>query len=50
MKHFRLMSSTDADNYISQNWHKKMGFKEIGMLNDLNTSGEGELFLLKQLI
>lgn len=45
----QLMSSSDTDAARSQAWHRKMGFKESGLLVGLDPRGTGELFFLKDL-
>ena len=44
-----LISSTMPDNPISQKWHRRMGFIEIGFLAGINTGGVGEIFYRKEL-
>jgi GNAT superfamily N-acetyltransferase len=45
-----LLSSTDADNLISQQWHRAVGFEDAGILLGLNEGGVGELFFRKRLL
>lgn len=39
-----LFSSSQVNEMPPQEWHRKMGFTEVGIINGLNEGGYGELF------
>ena len=39
-----LLSSSQVDEASPQNWHRKKGFSECGILNGINEGGVGEVF------
>lgn len=46
----KLYSSSQIDEPPPQQWHRKMGFTECGVLNSINDNGVGELFFVKILL
>ncbi len=44
-----VLSSTMPDNLLSQNWHRKAGFRECGFWSEINRDGVGEIFYRKDL-
>jgi len=47
--HKLLLSSSETFEPRPQEWHRKRGFREAGILFGTNDSGAGELFFLKGL-
>lgn len=47
--HSALLSSVQLDNPSAQEWHRKLGFEECGILNGINRGGIGEVFFRKSL-
>ena len=47
--HAALYSSSQADEPEPQAWHRRVGFKECGILTGLNDGGVGEVFFRKSL-
>lgn len=47
--HADLYSSSQANEPEPQAWHRRMGFKECGLLAELNEGGIGEVFFRKRL-
>ena len=45
----RLLSSSTANESDPQAWHKKVGFKEVGLVDEINIDGVGEKFFLKNI-
>ena len=45
----RLLSSSTANDSDPQAWHKKVGFKEVGLVDEINIDGVGEKFFLKNI-
>lgn len=39
-----VLSSSQVNEIEPQEWHRKMGFQECGIINGLNECGYGELF------
>ncbi len=44
-----LYSSSQVNEPPPQEWHRKMGFKECGILNGINEGNVGEVFFVKHL-
>jgi len=44
-----IYSSSQVNENDPQQWHRKMGFKECGILNGINEGNIGELFFVKEL-
>ncbi|XID94835.1 GNAT family N-acetyltransferase [Paenibacillaceae bacterium WGS1546] len=44
-----LYSSSQANESRPQEWHRKMGFRECGILNDINEGKVGEVFFVKSI-
>lgn len=44
-----LLSSSQADEFEPQTWHRHMGFVECGRLEGINEGGVDEVFFRKQL-
>jgi ribosomal protein S18 acetylase RimI-like enzyme len=44
-----LYSSSQVNEEEAQGWHRKVGFKECGMIAGINEGGIGEVFFRKQL-
>lgn len=49
-RHKALLSSSQVDETLSQEWHRAMGFEECGILAGINENGIGEVFFRKSLI
>ncbi len=47
--HKLLLSSSETLEPLPQEWHRKRGFREAGILFGTNDTGAGELFFLKEL-
>ena len=47
--HSALYSSSQADEPEPQAWHRRVGFKECGIIAGINRGGIGEIFFDKQL-
>ncbi|MBN2465351.1 GNAT family N-acetyltransferase [candidate division WOR-3 bacterium] len=47
--HRLLLSSSETSEPRPQEWHRKRGFREAGILFGTNDTGAGELFFLKEL-
>ncbi len=47
--HAALYSSSQVDEAGPQAWHRRVGFKECGIIAGLNEGGIGEVFFRKQL-
>ena len=45
----RLLSSSTLNEPDPQAWHKKVGFKEVGLVDEININGVGERFYLKNI-
>jgi ribosomal protein S18 acetylase RimI-like enzyme len=45
----RLLSSSTSNEPNPQAWHKKVGFREVGQVNEINMNGIGEVFYLKNI-
>ena len=45
-----LFSSSMENALKSQAWHKKMGFKETGIIHNINDNNIGEVFFRKDLV
>ncbi|QMV40028.1 GNAT family N-acetyltransferase [Cohnella cholangitidis] len=43
-----IYSSSQVNENDPQQWHRKMGFKECGILNGINEGNIGELFFVKE--
>ncbi len=48
-QHTFLLSSVQLDSPAAQEWHRKIGFEECGILNRVNRGGIGEVFFRKSL-
>jgi len=44
-----IYSSSQVNENSPQEWHRKMGFKECGIINGINEGNIGELFFVKEL-
>ncbi|MDF2650172.1 MAG: putative acetyltransferase protein [Paenibacillus sp.] len=44
-----LYSSSQVNEHDPQQWHRKMGFQECGIINGINEGDIGELFFMKKL-
>ncbi|MCB0411089.1 MAG: GNAT family N-acetyltransferase [Bdellovibrionales bacterium] len=49
-KHNLLFSSSQTDEIEPQEWHRKVGFSDCGVIQDINGPGVGELFFSKSLL
>jgi len=47
--HKQLLSSSETIDAKPQEWHRKRGFREAGLLLGTNDTGAGELFFLKDI-
>lgn len=47
--HDVVMSSSQVNEPEPQAWHRSVGFKECGIINELNEGGIGEIFFRKSL-
>ena len=47
--HDFLLSSSQVDEPEPQAWHRAVGFRECGVLNEVNPGGIGEVFFRKDL-
>jgi GNAT superfamily N-acetyltransferase len=47
--HAVLLSSSQVDEPEPQAWHRRMGFRECGIINGMNEGGVGEVFFVKDL-
>lgn len=47
--HSTLLSSSQVDEPEPQAWHRRMGFRECGIINGVNDGGIGEVFFAKDL-
>lgn len=45
----RLLSSSTANEPNPNEWHQKVGFREVGKVSELNENKIGEIFYLKDL-
>lgn len=45
-----LLSSTVVIEPEPQEWHRKMGFEECGVITGINQDGTGELFFRKKIV
>ena len=46
---FNLVITTTQDNEEAQHFYKKIGYKNVGAISDINEDGSNELFLIKKL-
>jgi N-acetylglutamate synthase-like GNAT family acetyltransferase len=44
-----IYSSSQVNEADPQEWHRKMGFKECGIINGINEGKIGEIFFVKEL-
>ncbi|GBG08237.1 putative GNAT family N-acetyltransferase [Paenibacillus agaridevorans] len=44
-----IYSSSQVNEADPQEWHRKMGFKECGIINGINEGKIGEVFFVKEL-
>ena len=47
--HLALFSSSQADEAEPQAWHRRVGFEECGIIDQINEGGVGEVFFRKGL-
>ena len=47
--HKMFYSSSQADEREPQEWHRRMGFEECGLITEINKGSVGELFFRKRL-
>jgi hypothetical protein len=47
--HSVLFSSSQVDEAEPQTWHRRMGFRECGIINGVNDGGVGEVFFAKDI-
>ena len=47
--HFILLSSSMENNINAQDWHRHMGFKDCGIISEINDDNTGEVFFKKSL-
>jgi len=45
----KIYSSSQANEADPQRWHRKMGFRECGIINGINEGDIGELFFAKEI-
>ncbi|MVP01199.1 GNAT family N-acetyltransferase [Paenibacillus lutrae] len=45
-----LYSSSQVNEAEPQEWHRRMGFQECGIINGINEGGIGEVFFAKRLL
>lgn len=45
--HITLFSSSQVNEVEPQNWHRRMGFDECGLINGINEGNIGEIFFKK---
>ncbi|MBB6638298.1 GNAT family N-acetyltransferase [Cohnella thailandensis] len=45
----KIYSSSQVNESPPQEWHRKMGFKECGIINGINEGNIGEVFFVKEL-
>lgn len=48
--HPALYSSSQVNESAPQEWHRRMGFQECGMINGINEGSIGEVFFVKKLV
>jgi N-acetylglutamate synthase-like GNAT family acetyltransferase len=47
MQHNTLFSSSQVNEAAPQQWHRRMGFEECGVINAINEGNIGEIFFKK---